>query len=472
MKRSIFGKLLWVWAVMLLALTAPDGSALTPGTSWFPLQSSNEWVLATTQAVTRTIACAAVGPAEWQLTGLFDEPVFVRYSAGLDLNLQASPTGRGHWQTVFRFGRSDNLAWPFNLTGDHCGGSRASWTANDATIVTPAGTFTGCRHWQSTSATTQTNDCPASAAADVWFAPGVGPVALQSGDGQVFLLSSATVGTHIYPPPPTGMEASLTADQSSYTNISNHLVICPPCTTNVPPCEVPCRLAGGTNVTATFAFQVTNASSNPQTLTFLTGQRFDLQLIDTNGTVVVAWSDGKAFPQYATTVTFARVRPKTTASRLCWRIALATPYPDRTRRAPSSPIPVLRLEWRRPRRSRSSCCWCRWSTSDNLKVTSRCSLFAVLFPETAFQSNCCMDISGTKTRNTSCLKVLPDSERQGSVNVVYIPDRISHCPTVCEGTNHSAGQITRRRKADRLWAINPRKPSTNSRRRSRPKPTN
>ena len=64
------------------------------------------------------------------------------------------------------------------------------------------------------------------------------------------------------------------------------------------------------------------------------------------------------------------------------------------------------------------------------------------------------------------------SKRQGSINVVYIPDRISHCPTISGGTNHFAGQITRRRKADRLWAINPRKPSTNSRRRSRPKSTN
>ena len=64
------------------------------------------------------------------------------------------------------------------------------------------------------------------------------------------------------------------------------------------------------------------------------------------------------------------------------------------------------------------------------------------------------------------------SKRQGAINVVYIPDRISHCPTICGGTNHSAGQITRRRKADRLWAINPRKPSTSSRRRSRSKPTN
>jgi hypothetical protein len=91
--------------------------------------------------------------------------------------------------------------------------------------------------------------------------------------------------------------------------------------------------------------------------------------------------------------------------------------------------------------------------------------------------NCCefggiFNLVGARTRNRSGLKVLPDPERQGFVNVVYIPDRISHCAAICGATNHSAGQITRRRKADRLWAINPRKPSTSSRRRSRPKPTN
>jgi len=58
------------------------------------------------------------------------------------------------------------------------------------------------------------------------------------------------------------------------------------------------------------------------------------------------------------------------------------------------------------------------------------------------------------------------------VSVVYMPDRISYCRATCGETNHSVGQITRRRKADRLWAINPQKPSTSRRRRSKPKPSN
>jgi hypothetical protein len=41
------------------------------------------------------------------------------------------------------------------------------------------------------------------------------------------------------------------------------------------------------------------------------------------------------------------------------------------------------------------------------------------------------DLVGTKTGNTSGLKVLPNPGPQGSVNVVYIPDQNSQCPTIC-----------------------------------------
>jgi len=44
-----------------------------------------------------------------------------------------------------------------------------------------------------------------------------------------------------------------------------------------------------------------------------------------------------------------------------------------------------------------------------------------------------------KTRNQTA-NVLPDPRRQGPVNVVYISDRISHCPTICGGTDHSASK--------------------------------
>jgi len=292
-----------VFVAALLAVTVPNLQAAPSGVPWFPLQPGNQWVLTATNGDTRTIQCDTAPRGNSLVTGLFDEPVILRSMPGFDGNLVGRISNHGRWQTLFRFGRITGRSWPFNLTGDGCGNSRASWAAMDNILVTPADTFTGCRHWQSVRAGNPTNDCPASATVDLWLAPRVGPVALQSEAGELFLLTSATVGSRTYPPPTNGLDATLTTDQSVYTNIANHLVICPSCTTNVPPCEVPCFLAGGTNATAAFHFQVLNASTEPKLFFFPTGQRFDIQLIDSNAVVVADWAYGKAFPQFATTVT-------------------------------------------------------------------------------------------------------------------------------------------------------------------------
>src|SRR5881296_4387122 len=109
---------------------------------------------------------------------------------------------------------------------------------------------------------------------------------------------------HRHSPPTNGMEATLTADQFVYTNTAGYAV-CPACTTNVPPCELPCYFQPGTNATAVSTFQVTNASAKPRTFLFATSQQFEVELMDQNGAVVAAWSDGKAFAQIITTITFA-----------------------------------------------------------------------------------------------------------------------------------------------------------------------
>ena len=285
-------------AVLFLLLGAAGWPAPVPQTLWFPLQAGNQWTFTTTNDANRIIQIGATPDGLWSATGLFDQPVTLRG----DLNLQARVAGRHPWQTVARFGRKDNRPWRFNLTGDNCDDTRAMWSASDATIDTPAGTFTGCRLWHSFHLT---DSCPPTMTADIWFAPEVGPVGLQTGTGDWYWLSAATVGDRIYPlPPPTtnGLAARLTADQSVYTNISDHLVICPPCWTNIPPCLGPCYFSGGTNATAKFTFQVTNVSTQSQIFTFPTGQTFDIQLIDSNDVVVALWSTGKAFPTFVLTL--------------------------------------------------------------------------------------------------------------------------------------------------------------------------
>jgi len=296
-KRRLLGILHFPRTLMPLALATTVWSAPLPRTQWLPLQAGNQWTLTATNGNTRVIQIDATPPGPWQATGLFDQPVAVRFASGGDLNLQARGADRGPWQTLARFGRKENRPWQFDLTGNTCGGTRAWWDSSDATIVTPAGTFTGCRRWHSVRLMATANDCPSVATADIWFAPDTGPVGLLTGVGDWYWLTAARVGDRVYPRPPNGIVAQLTTDESVYTNISDHLLICPPCATNIPPCAAPCYLSGGTNATAAFDFTVTNATDQPQTFIF-PGQKFDIQLIDTNGVVVALWSIGKAFPNF------------------------------------------------------------------------------------------------------------------------------------------------------------------------------
>src|SRR5438309_1648352 len=81
---------------------------------------------------------------------------------------------------------------------------------------------------------------------------------------------------NLFAQPPNDIEATLVSDQSVYTNTAGY-ASCPACTTNDPPCLLPCYFQPGTNATATFTFQVTNASAEPRTFVFPTSQEFDVQ---------------------------------------------------------------------------------------------------------------------------------------------------------------------------------------------------
>jgi intracellular proteinase inhibitor BsuPI len=47
---------------------------------------------------------------------------------------------------------------------------------------------------------------------------------------------------------------------------------------------------------------IRNSTTDPETLTFATGQVYDLEIRDDQGSVVYLWSKGKVFPQVVTTV--------------------------------------------------------------------------------------------------------------------------------------------------------------------------
>ena len=104
------------------------------------------------------------------------------------------------------------------------------------------------------------------------------------------------------PPVGAGIVATLQADQDVYTN-QPASAWCPPCTTNNPPCMLPCYLVEEKTAVAEFTFEVTNQYPQPRTFQFSSGQQFDVELIDDTGRVVTAWSDDKMFTQALTSFT-------------------------------------------------------------------------------------------------------------------------------------------------------------------------
>ena len=103
-------------------------------------------------------------------------------------------------------------------------------------------------------------------------------------------------------PPPVGggIVATLQADQDLYINQPAEFW-CPPCTTNVPPCMLPCYLTNEEKTAmARFTFTVQNEYNHPRVFQFASGQQFDLEIIDQAGRVVAAWSDDKFFIQSPT----------------------------------------------------------------------------------------------------------------------------------------------------------------------------
>src|SRR5882724_4289072 len=120
-----------------------------------------------------------------------------------------------------------------------------------------------------------------------------------------WLWCSATGMTELnaqtFPPPVgSGIVTTLQADQDVYTNQPAEFW-CPPCTTNIPPCMLPCYLINEEKTAvARFTFTVQNQYNMPRAFQFASGQQFDIELIDQTGRVVAAWSDDKFFTQSLT----------------------------------------------------------------------------------------------------------------------------------------------------------------------------
>jgi hypothetical protein len=293
-----------ILTVLLVGLASATAQFL-PATAnkWFPLQEGNEWVLRGTNDMTHVITCDEANGLVRAVTGLFREEVLLRLLSPNSPNLLGKYAEASRWSPAFRFGRPDERPWIFDLSQAGCDRFLAKWTQSGLTIETPAGTFSHARRLELTLLPSPQVRCRAPLFTDLWFAPMIGPVAARTSAGEVLLLASAQIGGRTVPPQPgQGMVAVLTSDRDLYFSLpaTNY---CPPCVTNALPCLLPCVEFAERPAVARFEFRVTNQTGSSQTFQFPSRQQFDIELIDRNGRVVRAWSDGQMFTQAVTEFT-------------------------------------------------------------------------------------------------------------------------------------------------------------------------
>ncbi|MBI3181645.1 MAG: hypothetical protein HYZ28_05845 [Myxococcales bacterium] len=259
---------------------------------WFPMEEGNRWELVSSSGAKWTVSVdASYGDARW-VSGLFDsDGNWLGESANAPASTYLWNADVRRWEPAVRFGYR-YTPWQFATSSGPCDSFDAKRSATDVSIATPAGSFSGVRKVAFMQKPSPTVLCAPNRVKEIAFASGVGPVAVVSGMGELFLLQSAKVGGRQYPA--SGVSASLSSDRTAYVS-QRQTVYC--ITAPCPPVE--------TAAVARFSFTVANHSGTSRTFRFTSGQQFEIELLDSSGKVVRAWSDGRAFTMALTSLTLA-----------------------------------------------------------------------------------------------------------------------------------------------------------------------
>ncbi len=274
------------------AAAAPAQASHNNATRWFPLEAGNEWRFESASGETHAITCDyEYGPYRY-MSGLapFRE-VWLAYSGAWPTNLYIWNPDSYTWSRWARFGAYYS-PWTWRLDDGGCGLFFARWVGSGLAVSTPAGDFRNCRKVSFALQPAPNVRCAGGHLQSVTFAPGVGPVEIEK-NGVTYRLVSATVGGVSYPsaPPPgpiasQAFAAAIASDRARYAH-------------------------GASTAIARFTLTVRNTSGQPQTLTFRSGQQFDFEILDAQGNVVRAWSDGRYFTMALGSLTFAPGETKT-----------------------------------------------------------------------------------------------------------------------------------------------------------------
>lgn len=259
---------------------------------WFPMGEGDEWVLKSTTSQ-RTLRVEYRHNALRFLSGLTANGMWLSFSSKLPNSLYVWNEDGRTWSPFIRFGYRLS-AWKVAPSSSPCEQYVAQRAGTDETLKTPAGTFSGIRRIAFTQTPAPNVRCAPGDFQEISFAPDFGPIEIVAGNGETFQLASALLAGEEFPGNTPPFTVSVHADQRVYVNQANTIYcITQPCPTN----EV--------TATATFNLTVDNPGSTAQRFNFASGQQFDFEVVDSNGKVVLAWSDNRAFTMALTTFTLA-----------------------------------------------------------------------------------------------------------------------------------------------------------------------
>lgn len=283
--------------------TTSDALLSNAASVWFPMKEGNTWTLETATGARKTISYSDYSDGMAWLSGLSNGGEWAGITPEYPNTLYKWDDVSYAWTPYFRFGYA---VTPWTVGSGACNTFTAKRSATDATVVTPAGTFTSARSISFSMVTQPNVRCAMPAFSEVTFAPNVGPVMVKTAAGDKYLLKSANVNGSVYPKPAAGSaKGALKADKYSYTNQSNTIrCITTPCPSN----EV--------TAVAKLTYTVTNTSSTSQTWQFSSGKQFDVDVVNGAGKVVKRWSDGRMFTMALSTFTLAPGASKTFSAEI------------------------------------------------------------------------------------------------------------------------------------------------------------
>jgi len=276
--------------------TTSDALLSNSAKVWFPMQEGNTWTFASSSGDTREISYSDVESGVAWLEGVGREGQWAGLSSSAPNTLYSWNYDAYRWEPLYRFGYA---VTPWTI-GAGCDKFTLRRSATDATVVVPAGSFTGARTISYTHRPPANARCMVPVLSSITFAPGVGPVMLMGGDGVKYTLRSARVNGKSYPAAPAAVTSKLTFDQVSYTSYSNTIVcITTPCPGNAVTAE------------ARFTYSITNGTNETKTWQFNSGCQYDLTLTDAMGRVMRSASEGRACTLALTSINLAPGQTKT-----------------------------------------------------------------------------------------------------------------------------------------------------------------